>query len=53
MAWQLLRKGGVMLFDDYEYDKEPTKIGIDAFLKGFEGQYEIVLQNYQLAVMKK
>jgi hypothetical protein len=53
MAWGLLRKDGVMLFDDYEYDKEPTKIGIDAFLAGFEGQYEIVLQNYQLAVMKK
>jgi predicted O-methyltransferase YrrM len=53
MAWQLLQKGGVMLFDDYEYDKEPTKIGIDAFLAGFEGQYEIVLQNYQLAVRKK
>jgi predicted O-methyltransferase YrrM len=53
MAWQLLQKGGVMLFDDYEYEKEPTKIGIDAFLAGFEGQYEIVLQNYQLAVKKK
>ena len=53
MAWQLLQKGGVMLFDDYEYDKEPTKIGIDAFLKAFEGRYEVVLQNYQLAVKKK
>jgi predicted O-methyltransferase YrrM len=52
MAWSLLRRGGVMLFDDYEYDKEPTKIGIDAFLKTFEGQYEVVLQNYQLAVKK-
>ncbi len=53
MAWQLLQKGGIMLFDDYEYDLEPTKIGIDAFLKGFEGQYEVILQNYQLAVKKK
>jgi predicted O-methyltransferase YrrM len=53
MAWQLLQKGGVMLFDDYEYDKEPTKIGINAFLDCFDGQYEIVLQNYQLAVQKK
>jgi predicted O-methyltransferase YrrM len=53
MAWGLLRKGGVMLFDDYEYDKEPTKIGIDAFLNSFDGQYEVVLQNYQLAVRKK
>jgi predicted O-methyltransferase YrrM len=52
MAWQLLRKGGVMLFDDYQYDREPTKIGIDAFLNSFDG-YELIIDNYQLAVMKK
>lgn len=53
LAWGLLRQGGVMLFDDYEYDKEPTKIGINAFLDAFDGQYDVVIQNYQLAVMKK
>lgn len=53
MAWGLLRQGGVMLFDDYEYDAEPTKIGINAFLGTFDGQYDVILQNYQIAVMKK
>lgn len=53
MAWGLLKSGGVMLFDDYQYPHEPTKKGIDAFLDGFEGQYDIVLSNYQLAVQKK
>ena len=53
MAWQLLRSGGVMLFDDYEYDQEPTKRGIDGFLMGFDGHFEVVLKNYQLAVRKK
>jgi predicted O-methyltransferase YrrM len=53
MAWQLLNRGGVMLFDDYEYDKEPTKCGIDGFLMGFVEQYDLVLKNYQLAVKKK
>lgn len=53
MAWGLLRKGGIMLFDDYEYDKEPTKAGILGFMQGFVGEYDLVLQNYQLAVMKK
>lgn len=53
MAWQTLKTGGVMLFDDYEYDMEPTKIGLDAFLKAFEGKYDLILQNYQLAVKKK
>ena len=52
MAWGLLKQGGVMLFDDYLYPHEPTKLGIDAFLAGFEGQYEIILNNYQLAVQK-
>lgn len=53
MAWQLLRSGGVMLFDDYEYETEPTKCGIDGFLMGFVGKYDLLLKNYQLAVIKK
>ena len=53
MAWGLLKQGGVMLFDDYLYPHEPTKVGVDAFLAGFEGQYDIILNNYQLAVQKK
>lgn len=53
MAWETLKSGGVMLFDDYEYPHEPTKRGIDSFLNGFIGRYDLVLQNYQLAVKKK
>jgi predicted O-methyltransferase YrrM len=53
MSWGLLRKGGVMLFDDYQYPLEPTKVGIDAFLAAFEGKYELIFKNYQLAVKKK
>lgn len=53
MAWDLLRQGGVMLFDDYEYPQEPTKVGIQGFMQGFVGKYDLVLQNYQLAVRKK
>jgi predicted O-methyltransferase YrrM len=52
MAWGLLKQGGVMLFDDYLYPHEPTKVGIDAFLNSFDG-YEILVDNYQLAVKKK
>lgn len=53
MAWGLLRSGGVMLFDDYEYPHEPTKEGILGFMQGFVGKYDLLLQNYQLAVRKK
>jgi predicted O-methyltransferase YrrM len=52
MSWGLLKQGGVMLFDDYLYPEEPTKIGIDAFLNSFDG-YELIIDNYQLAVKKK
>lgn len=53
MAWGMLKTGGVMLFDDYEYPQEPTKVGIQGFMQGFVGKYDLVLQNYQLAVRKK
>ena len=52
MAWKLLRKGGVMLFDDYQYPHEPTKVGIDGFLDAFNGQYEIIVNNYQMGIQK-
>jgi predicted O-methyltransferase YrrM len=52
MAWGLLKKGGVMLFDDYQYPHEPTKDGIDAFLCAFLGKFEPIINNYQLAVRK-
>ena len=52
MAWGLLKQGGVMLFDDYLYPHEPTKVGVDSFLLAFEGHYDIIVSNYQLAVKK-
>jgi predicted O-methyltransferase YrrM len=52
MSWGLLKKGGVMLFDDYQYPHEPTKDGIDAFLCAFLGKFEPIINNYQLAVRK-
>ena len=57
MAWGMLKSGGVMLFDDYEWNKysEPErnpKIGIDSFLECYKGQYEVILKNYQLGVKK-
>jgi predicted O-methyltransferase YrrM len=53
MSWGLLKQGGVMLFDDYLYPHEPTKVGIDGFLAAFDGKYDIIVNNYQLAVQKK
>jgi predicted O-methyltransferase YrrM len=57
LAWPMLVPGGVMIFDDYEwaYMPEPRsnpKLGIDAFLKAFEGRYRIVHHGFQVAVEK-
>lgn len=52
MAWGLLRSGGVMLFDDYLYPHEPTKVGIDGFLEAFGGKYKTIVDNYQYGIQK-
>ncbi len=55
-SFDLCKKGGIILFDDYLWEdsekKRITKIGIDRFLAEYEGKYEIVLQNYQIAIRK-
>lgn len=47
-----MKKGGVILFDDYlwEINGIVTKIGIDKFLEEYKGKYELLLSNFQLAI---
>ena len=57
LSWQLLKFGGLMIFDDYDFSvpnqpTQNTKIGIDAFLKSYQPKINIVLQNYQVIVEK-
>lgn len=57
MAWGMLAKGGVMLFDDYEWShgetpQERPKLAVDSFLEVFKGEYEILLKNYQVAIRR-
>lgn len=52
MSWGLLKQGGVMLFDDYLYQHEDTRTGIDGFLDAFHGKYSVVLSNYQYGIQK-
>ena len=56
VCWELLKSGGVFIWDDYEWhfkgpDTEP-KLAIDWFLKRFEGQYRLVSKAYQVCVEK-
>jgi predicted O-methyltransferase YrrM len=57
LAWGLLKKGGVMIFDDFLWgqdrpDKEKPFVPLEAFLKSFEGQIEVLEKGYQLIVKK-
>lgn len=55
LAWPLLVSGGVLIFDDYRWQSPGVlapKIGIDAFLQAFDGQYEVLHLQWQLILKK-
>lgn len=72
ISWRLLKKGGVLLFDDYlmeikdpwfyishkEFNKNGLmfhhpKEAIDTFLTIYKGQYRIIIDNYQIGLIKE
>ena len=58
MCWRLVRPGGLLVFDDYEHSLFPNSFGmsagpaIDTFLGLVKGQYELIFQDWQVAVRK-
>ncbi len=57
LAWQLLKEGGLMIFDDYDFlvpnqPQQNTKIGIDAFLTVFGDKLKVIHREYQVIVEK-
>lgn len=57
LAWPLLKEGGLLTFDDYEWDGDPDPlncpgIGINAFLETFQAHYATVHKGYQVTVEK-
>jgi predicted O-methyltransferase YrrM len=58
LTWPLMVRGGLVIFDDYLWDNQegPSEIprpGIDAFLATIEGQYRMVWNGYQIAIVKR
>ena len=57
LSWRLLRRGGLLAFDDYQWgahlpaSKSP-KLGIDLFLERHLGEYEILEQGLQVWLRK-
>ena len=55
LGWQLLRQGGIMLFDDYYpvLSEEGPKVGIDAFCMLYSNQFSWIITNHQIGLQKK
>jgi predicted O-methyltransferase YrrM len=58
LSWRLLKPGGILTFDDYEWDSAPLaierpKIAIDSFLQCFQGQYDLIYKVGQVTMRKK
>lgn len=56
LVWDRLVPGGILIFDDYEWQhpqgKLPPKPGIDAFLQFYEGEYTLLHKGWQVIVQK-
>jgi predicted O-methyltransferase YrrM len=57
LIWDLLRTGGVLIFDDYWWGMrrppiERPKLAIDAFLKIFSDRYQLKQSAYQVVIEK-
>lgn len=58
LCWDLLKLNGILIFDDYRWNpftedalKGPQK-AIDAFMECFDGEYVLVLMDYQVMLRK-
>jgi predicted O-methyltransferase YrrM len=57
LSWPLLRENGMMIFDDYKWDKyeedfNNPRIAIDAFLNCYRPNIEVVYVGYQVFIKK-
>ena len=58
LSFSLLKVGGIMVFDDYEWDKlvqtyYQPKLAIDAFLEMMKPQIEVLVKKRQVIVKKR
>jgi len=59
LSWGLLKKGGILIFDDYKWhmadrpDVERPQMAIDAFTANFQRFLEVISQSRQVIVRKR
>ena len=57
LSWQLLKKGGIMIFDDYLWNRDwspekTPKIAVDAFLNIFKKELQVIHMKFQVIIKK-
>lgn len=56
LGWRLVKVGGIIIFDDYEWPVEPPtyapKLAVDAFLNVFADKIKLVYKGYQVIIEK-
>ena len=57
LSWPLLKPGGLITFDDYEWVGDPDPLNrpgmaVDAFLNVFKNRYALVHKGYQVTIEK-
>lgn len=56
MLWPHLKKSGLMIIDDYQYqashEMRPLREGIDAFLNVWNGEYKLLRKGWQVILQK-
>ena len=57
LAWRLLKSGGIMAFDDYQWGAELSaylspKLGVNLFLHRHEGEFELLDKGLQVWIKK-
>lgn len=54
LAWDLLKPGGIVVFDDYDSTVDPgAKVALDEFMSRTEGQFDVVQKAFQLILTKR
>lgn len=56
LSFRPLKKGGLLIFDDYLYKEDEVKYtikdAIDCFLSIFSGKYDLIQKKYQVIIQK-
>jgi hypothetical protein len=58
LGWLLLKSGGIMIFDDFRWDRMPRPeqcpgIAIEGFLRCHSGWYDLLHVDWQVAIRKR